>query len=93
MFPAKYEPVFYIPEDGILHSHTRENLKSYAAMIDELSFQRPSSLHQTALQSSTSGLFSSASLTCRISIIDAYRDSLVFCGHAFYCSIPHCSIL
>jgi hypothetical protein len=24
-----YEPGFYIPEDGILHSHRRENLKSY----------------------------------------------------------------
>jgi hypothetical protein len=24
-----YEPGFYIPEDGILHGHRRENLKSY----------------------------------------------------------------
>jgi hypothetical protein len=23
---------FYIPEDGILHSHGRENLKSYMAL-------------------------------------------------------------
>jgi hypothetical protein len=23
---------FYIPEDGILHSHYRENLKSYIAL-------------------------------------------------------------
>jgi hypothetical protein len=23
---------FYIPEDGILHSHRRENLKSYTAL-------------------------------------------------------------
>jgi hypothetical protein len=29
VFPLKYEPVFYIPEDGILHSHRCENLKSY----------------------------------------------------------------
>jgi hypothetical protein len=27
--PVKYELGFYIPEDAILHSHRRENLKSY----------------------------------------------------------------
>jgi hypothetical protein len=27
--PVKYELGFYIPEDGILHSPRRENLKSY----------------------------------------------------------------
>jgi glutaminase len=27
--PVKYELGFYIPEDGILHSHCREILKSY----------------------------------------------------------------
>jgi hypothetical protein len=26
---VKYELGFYIPKDGILHSHRRENLKSY----------------------------------------------------------------
>jgi hypothetical protein len=31
--PVKYELGFYIPEDGILHSHRRENLKSYIAAI------------------------------------------------------------
>jgi hypothetical protein len=29
MFPVKYELGFYILEDDILHSHRRENLKSY----------------------------------------------------------------
>jgi hypothetical protein len=29
VFPVKYELGFYIPEDAILHSHYRENLKSY----------------------------------------------------------------
>jgi hypothetical protein len=29
MFPVRYELDFYIPEDDILHSHRRENLKSY----------------------------------------------------------------
>jgi hypothetical protein len=28
--PVKYELCFYIPEDDILHSHRRENLKSYS---------------------------------------------------------------
>jgi hypothetical protein len=27
--PVRYELDFYIPEDGILHSHRRENLRSY----------------------------------------------------------------
>jgi hypothetical protein len=27
--PVKYELGLYIPEDGILHSHRRKNLKSY----------------------------------------------------------------
>jgi hypothetical protein len=30
--PLKYELGFYIPEDGILQSHRRENLKSYIAL-------------------------------------------------------------
>jgi hypothetical protein len=29
---VKYELGFYIQEDGILHSHHRENLKSYIAL-------------------------------------------------------------
>jgi hypothetical protein len=29
---VKYELGFYIPEDDILHSHCRENLKSYIAL-------------------------------------------------------------
>jgi hypothetical protein len=29
MFPVRYELSFHIPEDGILPSHRRENLKSY----------------------------------------------------------------
>jgi hypothetical protein len=30
--PVRYELDYYIPEDGILHSHRRENLKSYIAL-------------------------------------------------------------
>jgi hypothetical protein len=30
--PVKYELGFYMPEDGILHGHCRENLKSYIAL-------------------------------------------------------------
>jgi hypothetical protein len=29
---VKYELGFYIPEDDILHGHSRENLKSYIAL-------------------------------------------------------------
>jgi hypothetical protein len=32
MLPVRYELGFYIPEDGILHSHRRENLKFYIAL-------------------------------------------------------------
>jgi hypothetical protein len=32
MYPVRYELGFYIPEDDILHSHRRENLKSYIAL-------------------------------------------------------------
>jgi hypothetical protein len=32
VFPVRYELGFYISEDGILHSHLRENLKSYIAL-------------------------------------------------------------
>jgi hypothetical protein len=32
MFAFRCELGFYIPEDDILHSHLRENLKSYIAL-------------------------------------------------------------
>jgi hypothetical protein len=32
VFPLRYELGFYIPEDGIVHSHRRENLISYMAL-------------------------------------------------------------
>jgi hypothetical protein len=32
MSPVRYELEFYISEDGIVHSHRRENLKSYIAL-------------------------------------------------------------
>jgi hypothetical protein len=42
--PVKYELGFYIPEDAILHSHRRVNLKSY---IVEATRARPSLEHGT----------------------------------------------
>jgi hypothetical protein len=33
MSPMRYELGFYIPEDDILHSHRRENLKSYFPLV------------------------------------------------------------
>jgi hypothetical protein len=32
VLPVKYKLGLYIPEDDILHSHRRENLKSYVAL-------------------------------------------------------------
>jgi hypothetical protein len=32
MSPVRYELDFYTPEDDILHSHRRENLKSYIVL-------------------------------------------------------------
>jgi hypothetical protein len=32
MFPVRYNPGFYIPEDGILHSHRRGSLKFYMVL-------------------------------------------------------------
>jgi hypothetical protein len=32
--PVKYELGFYIAEDDILHSHRRENLKSYIELTE-----------------------------------------------------------
>jgi hypothetical protein len=32
MFPVRYELGFCIPGDGVLHSHSRENLKYYIAL-------------------------------------------------------------
>jgi hypothetical protein len=33
MSPVRYELGSYIPEDGIVHGHRRENLKSYMLRI------------------------------------------------------------
>jgi hypothetical protein len=32
MSPVRYELGFYIPEEGILHSHRHENLECYIAL-------------------------------------------------------------
>jgi hypothetical protein len=32
--PVSYELGFYIPEDGTLHSHRRENFKYYIIMVE-----------------------------------------------------------
>jgi hypothetical protein len=38
--PVRYELGFYIPGDGILESHRRENLKSYTALTGWIQQQR-----------------------------------------------------
>jgi hypothetical protein len=35
MSRVRYERGFYVPEDGILHSHRRENLKPYIYVVNE----------------------------------------------------------
>jgi hypothetical protein len=37
--PVKYELGFYIPEDGILHSHLRENLRSVKLEVSNVRFE------------------------------------------------------
>jgi hypothetical protein len=41
-----YELGFYIPEDGILHSHRRENLKSYAVKFLLMNPTKMSALYE-----------------------------------------------
>jgi hypothetical protein len=47
--PVKHELGFYIPEDDILHSHRRENLKSYITIHASSSPSPiiPSAYHKT----------------------------------------------
>jgi hypothetical protein len=40
MSSVRYELGFYISEDAILHSHCRENLKSYIALTDWTLYRR-----------------------------------------------------
>jgi hypothetical protein len=40
MSPVKYELGFYIPEDDILYSQRRENLKSYIALTGWTLYRR-----------------------------------------------------
>jgi hypothetical protein len=45
VYPVRYELGFYIPEDGILHSHRRENLKPYIVYVYKILFLAIISLH------------------------------------------------
>jgi hypothetical protein len=36
VLPVRYELGFHIPEDGILHSDRRENLKSYISLTGRI---------------------------------------------------------
>jgi hypothetical protein len=38
--PRRYELGFYIPEDGIIHDHRRENLESYIALTGWAQYRR-----------------------------------------------------
>jgi hypothetical protein len=49
--PVRYELDFYIPEDGILHSHRRENLKPYILIFMFLLTKNLSPIHICGLVS------------------------------------------
>jgi hypothetical protein len=40
MSPVRYDLGFYIPENGIVHSHRRENHKSYIALTGWTLYRR-----------------------------------------------------
>jgi hypothetical protein len=50
MSPVKYELGLYIPDDGILHSHRRENLKSYIVFFYSLANVERGSMMQINTQ-------------------------------------------
>jgi hypothetical protein len=45
--PVRYELGFYIQEDGILHSHRRENPKSYNPWMLAVGILSAQSVHMT----------------------------------------------
>jgi hypothetical protein len=49
--PVKYELGFYIPEDDILHSHRRENHKSYILPLCSPQIPRERRCYTTGLPS------------------------------------------
>jgi hypothetical protein len=61
--PVEYELGFYIPEDDILHSHYRENLKSYMSSFLYVDDVRTS--QETDLRASTACYGDSFTLTLR----------------------------
>jgi hypothetical protein len=58
--PVRYELGFYIPDDGTLHSHCHENIKSY---ISRVYLKCQVSLPYPVLLSSVYSLFHSSSLS------------------------------
>jgi hypothetical protein len=44
--PVRYELAFYIPQDGILHSYRRENLKCYMLEMSSLHVLAKNGHHQ-----------------------------------------------
>jgi hypothetical protein len=64
--PVKYELCFYIPEDDILHSHRRENLKSYIVTVHGL---RPCKQRRVA-----TGHMHVCTLRTQLSVTEARRQ-------------------
>jgi hypothetical protein len=51
--PVKYELGFYIPEDGILHGHRRENLGSYKTELKLVGFYQTYILYPVEIKFTT----------------------------------------
>jgi hypothetical protein len=73
MSPVSYELGFYIPEDDILHSHFRENLKSYMerllfAFLRKVRLESQNECYRSALVALVAGVC----FTSRISVDRSY---------------------
>jgi hypothetical protein len=79
---AKYELGFYDPEDGILYSHRRENLKSYIKQLllhESKSSLRPGSSYM-------------GSWAGRAALAQVFSEYIGFPCHSFINSFIHSSI-
>jgi hypothetical protein len=77
---VKYELGFYIPEDGILHSHRRENLKSYITLTGWV-LSRRCKVSPVRYEQTNSVVFSPktnytdcATATCRRNLVPTFVD-------------------
>jgi hypothetical protein len=68
--PMRYEQGFYIPEDGVLHSHRRENLKSY--VINDV--HRNVNCFKERMQAGNRAYFANLSTGVLVALTTVYRQ-------------------